>query len=72
MFQNDLQQEATLRLKIFCGNYTFLPYRLSSDNNTCVITNPAKGIEDSAEQTKQQSLSQKLKKLLLDVEIQSK
>lgn len=72
-FQNDMNQESTLRLKISCGNYIFLPYRLSADNNSCVITNSVKGInEESTEQCKQQVLAQRLKKILQDVEIQSK
>lgn len=70
---NDMDQEATLRLKISCGNYTFLPYRLSEEKNSCIITNPVKkGTEDAAEGSKQQTLLQKIKKILLDVEIQSK
>lgn len=69
---NDMDQEATLRLKISCGNYTFLPYRLSEEKNSCIITNPVqKGTEEAGE-GKQQTLLQKIKKILLDVEIQSK
>lgn len=66
---NDLDQEATLRLKISTSNYTFLPYRLNEEKNSCVITNVIKN-EDAIE--KQQTLFQKIKKILLDVEIQSK
>lgn len=36
---NDMDQEATLRLKISTSNYIFLPYRLSEDKNSCQITN---------------------------------
>lgn len=70
---NDMDQEATLRLKISCDNYTFLPYRLSEEKNSCIITNPVKkGTEDAGEGSKQQTLLQKIKKILLDVEIQLK
>jgi len=69
---NDMDQEATLRLKISCGNYTFLPYRLSEEKNSCIITNPVKSMEDASDGNKQQTLLQKIKKILLDVEIQSK
>ncbi|KAG5678685.1 hypothetical protein PVAND_008335 [Polypedilum vanderplanki] len=71
---NDLDQEATLRLKISTSNYTFLPYRLSEEKNSCIITNPVKreGGEDNIDSSKQQTLYQKMKKILLDVEIQSK
>ena len=72
VMENDTHQEATLRLKISCGNYTFLPYRLSSENNSCIITNPNKEGEDSTGESKQFTLIQRLKKILLDVEIQSK
>jgi hypothetical protein len=50
-----------------CGNYTFLPYKLA-DGNTCVITNPAFDEPFAGKQT----LMARLKKLLLEVEIQSK
>lgn len=69
---NDTHEEATLRLKISCGNYAFLPYRFSTENNSCIITNPMKNTEDQQEIFKQQNLVQRLKKILLDVEIQSK
>lgn len=65
---NDMDQEATLRLKISTSNYIFLPYRLSDDKNSCLITNIIK----SEDTVVQQTLVQKIKKILLDVEIQSK
>jgi mitogen-activated protein kinase kinase kinase 5 len=68
---NDQDQEATLRMKISCENYIFLPYRQSE--NSCIITNPVKkGSEDNTEGSKKQTLLQRIKKILLDVEIQSK
>lgn len=68
---NDLDQELTLRLKLSCSNYTFLPYRLNEEKISCLITNAIK-VEDAADGNKPQSLYQKIKKVLLDVEIQSK
>lgn len=68
---NDLDPEATLRLKIsLAKTYTFLPYRLSEDKNSCLITSVIKS-EDAID-AKQQTLLQKIKKILFDVEIQSK
>jgi mitogen-activated protein kinase kinase kinase 5 len=64
---NDQDPELTLRLKLSCSNYTFLPYRLNEEKNSCLITIKA---EDSID--KPQTLYQKIKKVLLDVEIQSK
>ncbi|XP_049834926.1 mitogen-activated protein kinase kinase kinase 15 isoform X2 [Schistocerca gregaria] len=73
LLYNDFDTEATLRLKISCGSYTFVSYRLL-DCGTCVTTNPAAarltGEEGSLDP--KQHLTIKLKKLLQDVEIQSK
>ncbi|XP_031620705.1 mitogen-activated protein kinase kinase kinase 15 isoform X2 [Contarinia nasturtii] len=66
LLYNDIQTEQTLRLKLSCGNYTFLPYILQ-DCGSCVLTNTTK---ESCEN--KQSLMLKFKKLLQDVEIQSK
>ncbi|KAL7046661.1 hypothetical protein ACKWTF_002681 [Chironomus riparius] len=49
----------------------FLPYRLSEEKNSCIITNPVKGGED-IDGNKQQTLYQRVRKILLDAEIQSK
>lgn len=64
---NDTVHENTLRLKISCGNYTFLSYSLT--DGACVLTNPTKGalVDDN-----KQLLMMKIKRLLQDVEIQSK
>jgi mitogen-activated protein kinase kinase kinase 5 len=47
-----------------------LPYRLSEEKSSCIITNPVKG-EETVDGSKQ-TLLQRMKKILLDVEIQSK
>lgn len=67
---NDLDREQTLSLGLSLS-YTFLPYRLNEEKNSCLITNVIKG-EDVVDGNKPQSLYQKIKKVLLDVEIQSK
>uniref|UniRef100_A0A1B6D1S4 mitogen-activated protein kinase kinase kinase n=2 Tax=Clastoptera arizonana TaxID=38151 RepID=A0A1B6D1S4_9HEMI len=73
LLYNDIDTENTLRLKLSCGSYTFLSYRLNS-NNMCVTTNPESerlaGIDLNCET--QYTLIIKLKKLLQDVEVQSK
>lgn len=71
LMYNDTDTEATIRLKISCGSYTFLPYKLL-ENGSCVVTNPVKGkfIEESPDA--KQSLLARVKKLFQDVEIQSK
>lgn len=69
---NDTLAELTLRLKITCGNYTFLPYKymdLGDGQSGCVITNLSNA-PDSQDQ--KQNLTQRLKKFMQDVEIQSK
>lgn len=66
LMYNDVATEQTLRLKISCGNYTFLPYVLQ-ECGSCVLTNATKESSDN-----KQSLMLRLKKLLMEVEIQSK
>ncbi|XP_063704413.1 mitogen-activated protein kinase kinase kinase 15 isoform X2 [Culicoides brevitarsis] len=69
---NDTNREQTLRVKLACENYTFLPYSMF-DCGSCVVTSTTKlvpQIEDLAE-TKQ-FLIIKLKKIFQDVEIQAK
>lgn len=68
---NDTHRESTLRVKLACGNYNFLPYTLL-DCGSCVITSPTKAalLEDIPE-TKQ-LLMLKLRKMFQDVEIQAK
>ncbi|XP_058444320.1 mitogen-activated protein kinase kinase kinase 15 isoform X2 [Malaya genurostris] len=67
---NDAESEATLRMKISCGNYTFVPYRVA-EGGSCVVTNPGKGgyLEEMESKI---SLLGRLRKIFQDVEIQSK
>ncbi|XP_021698706.1 mitogen-activated protein kinase kinase kinase 15 isoform X1 [Aedes aegypti] len=67
---NDADSEATLRMKISCGNYTFVPYR-AVDGAGCVVTNPSK-VGYLEEVDSKISLVSKLRKIFQDVEIQSK
>ncbi|XP_061498125.1 mitogen-activated protein kinase kinase kinase 15 isoform X1 [Anopheles gambiae] len=75
---NDTQTEATLRMKISCGNYQFLSYRLH-ENGGAIVTSPLKleetaGTVAAASQLAQQptTLAVALRRLFQDVEIQSK
>ncbi|XP_052870706.1 mitogen-activated protein kinase kinase kinase 15-like, partial [Anopheles cruzii] len=44
---NDMQNEATLRMKLSCGNYQFVSYRLHESGNCVLITSPLKsGVAD--------------------------
>ncbi|XP_065351801.1 mitogen-activated protein kinase kinase kinase 15 isoform X2 [Cloeon dipterum] len=70
---NDTNLDTTLRLKTSCGSYTFISYRVV-ECGTCFTTNPATANvigEENSPDTRQ-PLSSKLRKLLQDVEIQSK
>lgn len=67
---NDVDSEATLRMKISCGNYTFVPYRVV-EGGCCLVTNP--GSSNFLEEVENKiSLISKLRKIFQDVEIQSK
>lgn len=72
------QAELTLRMKISCDSYNFLPYKSvegGDGSSACLVTNltAAANDEHGASNSKQgQSLSQRLRKFLQDVEIQSK
>ncbi|KAM3963712.1 apoptotic signal-regulating kinase 1 isoform 2-T2 [Aphomia sociella] len=72
LLYNDIDPDATLRLKMSLPNFSFVSYKLS-DMNVCVITNPAatkfKGEEAS---DPKQYLTWRLKNILQDVEIQTK
>ncbi|GFY71567.1 hypothetical protein TNIN_459971 [Trichonephila inaurata madagascariensis] len=72
LLYNDFDPASTVPLKLSCGNYTLLSYKLN-DNGQCVLTDPS-GVRhlpgESAES--KISLSYRLKKLLQEVEIQSK
>ncbi|XP_011303052.1 mitogen-activated protein kinase kinase kinase 5 isoform X2 [Fopius arisanus] len=70
LLYNDVDSEATIRLKLSCGSYTFVSYRVL-ECGTCVTTTlAARGGEESIDP--KQHLTLKLKKLLQDVEVQSK
>lgn len=55
-----------MRLQISCGSYTFLPYVLQ-ECGSCVLTNANKESPEN-----KLSLMLRLKKLMQEVEIQSK
>ncbi|EDS31404.1 mitogen activated protein kinase kinase kinase 5, mapkkk5, mekk5 [Culex quinquefasciatus] len=67
----DEESEATLRMKISCGNYTFVPYRVVEGGRGCVVTNPGKGGYLEEVECKVGLLG-RLRKIFQDVEIQSK
>ncbi|XP_031333897.1 mitogen-activated protein kinase kinase kinase 15-like [Photinus pyralis] len=64
---NDTDSEATVRLKLSCGNYSFISYTLSETSISCLTTSAGVRIDEIGE-----SLHHRLRKLLQDVEIQSK
>lgn len=67
LMYNDVQSKQTLCLKISCGNYTFLPYKLC-EQGFCYVTSFHKESGD----LKQSSLSTRLRRILEEVEVQSK
>ena len=71
LLYNDTQTEATLRLKVSWESYIFLPYKLI-DCGSCIVTNPVKDnfIEETPDP--KHTILSKIKKILQDVEIQSK
>ncbi|GAB1865602.1 mitogen-activated protein kinase kinase kinase [Camponotus japonicus] len=73
LLYNDVDTEATIRLKLSCGSYTFVSYRVVESCGSCVATIPATS-RITGEETidPKQHLTLKLKKLFQDVEIQSK
>ncbi|XP_017781301.1 PREDICTED: mitogen-activated protein kinase kinase kinase 15 isoform X2 [Nicrophorus vespilloides] len=64
LIYNDADPDTTLRLKLSCGNYTFISYKLSDDQSTC--------LSGRNDENAEICLQQRLKKLLQDVEVQSK
>ncbi|XP_050305301.1 mitogen-activated protein kinase kinase kinase 15 isoform X2 [Anthonomus grandis grandis] len=69
LIYNDCDPEVTLRLTLSCSNYPFISYKLS--DLSCITTCPNR--TDRGEEMKNDEfLYQKLKKLLKDVEVQSK
>uniref|UniRef100_A0A0A1XN16 Mitogen-activated protein kinase kinase kinase 15 n=1 Tax=Zeugodacus cucurbitae TaxID=28588 RepID=A0A0A1XN16_ZEUCU len=66
---NDMQSKQTLCLKLSCANYQFLSYKRNEETSTCYLTNFNKELPAD---TKMPTLLSRLKRLLQDVEIQSK
>lgn len=64
LLYNDINTEVTVKLKLSCSNYTFLSYKLCEASG--MIVTPSERSEE------QEVLSLRLKKLLQEVEIQSK
>ncbi|XP_034179582.1 apoptotic signal-regulating kinase 1 isoform X3 [Osmia lignaria lignaria] len=72
LLHNDVDTETTIRLKLSCGSYTFVSYRVV-ECGSCVATNPATTrITGDEVVDPKQHLTLKLKKLFQDVEVQSK
>ncbi|XP_037942653.1 mitogen-activated protein kinase kinase kinase 15, partial [Teleopsis dalmanni] len=69
LIYNDVQSKQTLCLKLSCANYTFLPYKHNAESSVCNLTNYNKELPAD---TKIPTLLSGLKRLLQDVEIQSK
>lgn len=76
---NDSLAELTLRMKISCDNYNFLPYKFvdggggaaaGDGQSGCLVTNLNGGSADDTHH--KQSLAQRLKKFMQDVEVTSK
>ncbi|CAH0386318.1 unnamed protein product [Bemisia tabaci] len=67
----DHDSETTIKLKLSCGSYTFLSYRLN-DSGVCLTTNPNVLCDASDQVEPRVPITVKLKKLLENVEIQSK
>ncbi|XP_046393431.1 mitogen-activated protein kinase kinase kinase 15 isoform X2 [Ischnura elegans] len=77
LLYHDYDSEATLRVKLSCGSYTFVSYRVM-ECGTCVSTVPMAAVrvapsdEGRTVNPNKQHLTLRLKKLLQDVEVQSK
>ncbi|XP_071449253.1 mitogen-activated protein kinase kinase kinase 15 isoform X2 [Hetaerina americana] len=73
LLYHDCDSEATLRVKLSCGSYTFVSYRVM-ECGTCVSTAPrvVPTEEGRPVNPNKQHLTLQLKKLLQDVEVQSK
>ncbi|CAL7938490.1 unnamed protein product [Xylocopa violacea] len=72
LLHNDVDPETTIRIKLSCGNYTFVSYRVV-ECGSCVATNPTTTrITGEEAIDPKQHLTLKLKKLFQDVEVQSK
>ncbi|XP_076758586.1 apoptotic signal-regulating kinase 1 isoform X2 [Xylocopa sonorina] len=72
LLHNDVDPETTIRIKLSCGNYMFVSYRVV-ECGSCVTTNPTTTrITGEEAIDPKQHLTLKLKKLFQDVEVQSK
>ncbi|XP_072938560.1 mitogen-activated protein kinase kinase kinase 15 isoform X2 [Epargyreus clarus] len=72
LLYNDVDPDATLRLKISLPNFLFVSYKLT-EAGTCVTTNPAATKFKGEETTDpKQHLTLRLKNILQDVEVQTK
>ncbi|XP_013114614.2 mitogen-activated protein kinase kinase kinase 15 isoform X2 [Stomoxys calcitrans] len=69
LIYNDVHSKQTLSLKLSFPNYTFLSYKLNTEYGVCNLTNFNKELPAD---TKIPTLQVRLKRLLQDVEIQSK
>ena len=66
LLYHDQDKETTLALKVSCANYSFVSYHLASDNTLVISENSV--VPDSH----RVSLVHQLKRLLKDLEVQSK
>ncbi|XP_014206497.1 mitogen-activated protein kinase kinase kinase 15 isoform X2 [Copidosoma floridanum] len=65
---NDVDSEATIRLKLSCGSYVFIPYKYTDgDVTTSIPPSSPKGVNEEI-----MDLSHRLKKLYEEVEVQTK
>ena len=66
LLYHDQDKETTLALKVSCANYSFVSYHMASDNTLVISENSV--VPDSH----RVSLVHQLKRLLKDLEVQSK
>lgn len=66
LLYHDQDKESTLALKVSCANYSFVSYHMASDNTLVISENSV--VPDSH----RVSLVHQLKRLLKDLEVQSK
>ncbi|XP_035233225.1 mitogen-activated protein kinase kinase kinase 15-like isoform X1 [Stegodyphus dumicola] len=71
LLYNDCNPNSAVPLKLSCANYMFLSYKLN-DSGQCVLTDPSgvRGADDGSES--KIVLSCRLKKMLQEVEVQTK
>lgn len=72
LLYNDLNSESTLRLKLSCASYILITYRVSESDSSCLTTSDLSPNKDDSTIEPRVPVSVKLKKLLQDVEVQSK